>query len=334
VNPAAGARRPAAAAAGANRFLRTAALFLAAGCPGLAAQAGTLRLCEPELPLSATEQDKLFRFGAVIKDELDRSGQRLALVSRSGLDLSRFGMRYSHAGISLQAGRDTPWSVRQLYYACDERKPWLYDQGMASFLLGTRDPALGFVSVVFLPAGPAAALEDTVRDDRRALALLGTSYSANAYAFGLRHQNCNQWVAEMLASAWGAVDDTPGAEGDPPRARAQRWLAAQGYRPSRFDIGARPLMWLGTFFIPWLHGDDHPADDLSRATYRVSMPASLEAFVHARLPEAARIEFCHTREHIVVRRGWGAPLPGTCEAEAGDTVIPFDDDRTAGTASS
>ena len=35
-----------------------------------------------------------------------------------------------------------------------------------------------------------------------ALALLGREYSANAYPFSPRYQNCNQWVAELLATAW------------------------------------------------------------------------------------------------------------------------------------
>jgi hypothetical protein len=278
--------------------------------------------------MSAAEQDKLFRFAAVVKDELERSGRPLALVSRSGLDLERFGMRYSHAGISLRAGLETPWAVRQLYYACDERRPWIYDQGMSSFLLGTRETRLGFVSAVLLPDAPAAALESTARDDRRALALLGPAYSANAYAFGLRYQNCNQWVAELLAAAWAPPPWNDGAAtgNTPVRAQAQGWLAQAGYQPSLIDVGSRPLMWLGGMFIPWIHDDDHPAGDLARATYRVSMPASIEAFIHTRLPAAVRVEFCHTDRHIVVRHGW-MPLPEDCRAEAGDTLIPFDEGR-------
>ena len=55
--------------------------------------------------------------------------------------------------------------------------------------------------MLLLPAAEAAQLEQAALDRRRALGLLGASYSANAYAFGLRHQNCNQWLAELLASA-------------------------------------------------------------------------------------------------------------------------------------
>lgn len=277
-----------------------------------------MRFCEPDKPFTADQQDKLFRFGAIIKGELDRSGQRLALVSRSGLDLGRFDMRYSHAGVSLQASSNTPWSVRQLYYACDEQMPRIYDQGLSSFLLGTNEPALGYVSVVILPPDEAASLEEAVLDNRRALQLLGGTYSANAYPYSLRYQNCNQWLMEMLAAAWGRLEDS----GESLRPQAQRWLGEQGYLPSVVDVGWRPLMWLGAF-IPWVHSDDHPDQDLARKVYRVSMPASIESFVRTRLPAASRIEFCHTDRHVVVHRGWDA-IPEGCLPGPGDTVIPFD----------
>ena len=70
---------------------------------------------------------------------LEASGQAVALVARSGLDLDRFAVRYSHAGVSLRDSPNTPWSVRQLYFACEERAPRLYDQGLAGFVQGTRD---------------------------------------------------------------------------------------------------------------------------------------------------------------------------------------------------
>src|SRR5205814_1311712 len=117
------------------------------------------------------------------------------------------GLRYSHAGVSLKANDNTPWSVRQLYYACDEQRPRLYDQGLSGFLLGTDDAAVGYVSIV-LPGGTqAVALESAALDTARVVRLLAATYSANAYPFSVRYQNCNQWVAELLATAWGGLDD-------------------------------------------------------------------------------------------------------------------------------
>ena len=140
----------------------------------------------------AARQAQALQIAALVREELERSGSTVALVARSGLDLARFGQRYSHAGLSLRHNPASPWAVRQLYYACDERRSRVFDQGLAAFLLGTEDPAHGFMSVVLPEPQQAQALERAALDDARALSLLGASYSANAYAFGLRHQNCNQ----------------------------------------------------------------------------------------------------------------------------------------------
>lgn len=261
-------------------------------------------------------QDRLIQVAAVVKSELNRSGQTLALVARSGLALQRFDHRYSHAGVSLKASPNTPWSVRQLYYACDEQRPRIFDQGMSGFVLGANDPAEGYISIVLLPTEVALALETAALDDSQAVQLLGATYSANAYAFGQRYQNCNQWLAELLASAWGALLPNEGTRG-----QAQQWLQTEGYAPSVFDLGWRPLVWLAGL-LPWLHTDDHPEDDLAQAQFRVSMPQSIAAFVHQRWPEATRVELCYTPQHIVVHHGWEPIAPG-CEPTDGDTVLAF-----------
>src|SRR5690349_15036438 len=106
-----------------SRFEGKARALLLAALGSMACAVGhasALQYCDHQATLSAVQKDTLFRFGAIIKTELENSGARLALVARSGLDLSRFRMRYSHAGFSLKASPNTPWSVRQLYYACDE----------------------------------------------------------------------------------------------------------------------------------------------------------------------------------------------------------------------
>lgn len=296
-----------------------AAALLAAALPSHAASA-LPQLCGRATPLDAAQQDRLLRVADLVRRELEGSGARVALIARSGLDLARFGIRYSHAGISLKASANAPWSVRQLYFACDEGRPRLFDQGLAGFLFGTDDPSLGYLSIVLLPSAAAAALERGALDDARALRLLAGSYSANAYPYGLRYQNCNQWVAEMIASAWGAPHD--GTAGGDLRAQSQRWLAAQGYAPAPVEVGSHWWMFAANF-IPWLHSDDHPEEDLHARRFRVSLPASIEAFVRERVPEAERIEVCHDRRQVVVRRGW-VPIAEGCRAEAGDRVLALD----------
>jgi hypothetical protein len=276
--------------------------------------AGSLSYCQGQTESTAAVQDRLIQVAGIIKAELDRSGQSLAIVSRSGLALQRLDQRYSHAGVSLKASSNTPWSVRQLYYACDEQRPRIFDQGMTGFVLGAHDTSESYISIVLLPTDAASALERTALNDALALQLLGGTYSANAHAFSQRYQNCNQWLAELLATAWA-----PPPQSDAFREQAQQWLRAEGYQPSVLKMGWQPLMWVAAL-LPWLHSDDHPDEDLAQAQFRVSMPQSIEAFVQARLPQATRMELCYTDQRVVLHRGWEPIAPG-CEAQSGDEVI-------------
>lgn len=283
------------------------------GASGLPASSS---FCDRTQPLSAGQQDKLLRFAAIVRDELGQAGGDAALVSRSGLDLSRFQIRYSHAAVAWRDSAGT-WSARQLYYACDERRPRIFDQGMAGFAMGIDDPSLGYITIVRLPAAAAAALRRATLDTRRALHLLAAEYSANAYPFSLRYQNCNQWVMELLAMAWGDLVD-----GHDLRAHAQDWLRGAQYAPEPVAVGSRLLM-LASAFIPFLHLDDHPAADRDAMLLRVSLPSTVEAFVRARLPGSERIELCHDGRQVVVHRGW-TPIAEGCKPADGDRVVALD----------
>lgn len=277
------------------------------------AWAGSLSYCQGQVEPSAATQDRLIQVAVVVKNELDRSGQTLALVARSGLALQRFDHRYSHAGVSLKASPNAPWSVRQLYYACDEQRPRIFDQGMSGFVLGANDPSEGYISLVLLPTDAASALEQAAMDADHAVKLLGNTYSANAYAFAQQYQNCNQWLIELMASAWGADLSANNA-----RATAQLWLQTSGYVPSVFNVGWRPLVWLAGL-LPWLHTDDHPETQLAASQFMVSMPQSIEAFVHQRFPQTKHIEICYTADHIVIHRGWD-PIAPQCQAGPADEI--------------
>ncbi|ROH76585.1 DUF2145 domain-containing protein [Lonsdalea populi] len=92
-------------------------------------------------------------------------------------------------------------AARQLYYTRDEGCSRIYDQGLAGDVMGTENGSLGYIQGVRFPAGAAQKLSSAALDSRLALRLLATDYSANACAFGLDNQNCNQWVMELLAVA-------------------------------------------------------------------------------------------------------------------------------------
>ncbi|HEU4373906.1 MAG TPA: DUF2145 domain-containing protein [Telluria sp.] len=295
------------------------ALAVVLACGGAHAQSGvpaSSSFCDRAQSLSAGQQDKLLRFAAIVREELGQAEGDAALVSRSGLDLSRFNIRYSHTAVAWRDG-DGAWSARQLYYACDERRPRIFDQGLAGFAMGIDDPSLGYVAIVRLPGDAADALRRAALDKPRALHLLAAEYSANAYPFSLRYQNCNQWVMELLAMAWGDL-----ADGDELRARAQDWLRGADYAPAPIAVGSRLLM-LAPAFTPFLHLDDHPQADRDAMLLQVSLPSTVEDFVHARLPGSERVELCHDGRQVVVHRGW-TPIADGCKPVDGDRVIPLD----------
>jgi hypothetical protein len=304
------------------RFARALA-WLALMCASGMASAGTMnssgvsRFCDRNQPLTAAEQDRLLRFAGVLREELAGAGESVALVSRSGLDLSRFGIRYSHAALAWRS-EDGLWSARQLYYACDEGRPRIFDQGLAGFAMGTDDPALGYLSIVRLPAEAVLALRPVLLDGPRVQHLLAAQYSANAYSFSVRYQNCNQWIMEMIAAGWGDLPD-----GDDLRQRAQAWLREAHYAPAPVDVDSRWLM-LASYFVPLLHLDDHPDDDRSAMKLQISLPSSVETFVRHRFPASERVELCHDDQQIVIRHGWEQIADG-CKPTEGDRVVSLRD---------
>jgi hypothetical protein len=282
-----------------------------AGGPGLSAQ-----FCAGGKPQSAQQQDRVLQFASVIRQALQGSGEEVALIGRSGMNLSRFGLRYSHAGVLLQSDGELPWSVRQLYYDCEAGKPRLFDQGLAGFLMSADTPDLAFASVLLLPREQAQALRAAAQNLPLVSRLLAATYSANAYPFSTRYQNCNQWVAELLAAAWAPLADGPQL-----RERAQHWLQHSGYAPQPVHIDSHLSKLVGSL-LPLVHLDDHPAEVQLGMAFQVSLPDSIETWVRQHVPGARRIEFCHDAQRIVVREGW-QPLGEHCAPAAGDRVLPL-----------
>ena len=279
------------------------------------------QFCGNGKPQTVQQRDRVLQFAAVVRQALQESGEQVALIARSGLDLSRFKLRYSHSGVLLASEDEVPWSVRQLYYDCEQGKPRLFDQGLAGFLLSAEAPDLAYVSVVFLPKAPAGALRATAVDRARFAPLLAAQYSANAYPFSVRYQNCNQWVAELLATAWAPPQALSATQPAALRGRAQAWLQQTGYAPRPITVDSH-LTKLAAGFVPLVHLDDHPRDTQLGMVFQTSLPTDIEAWVHAQWPGARRLEFCHDTEQAVVRQGWHAIGEG-CKPQPGDRVLRF-----------
>ena len=292
----------------------------AAGTLAAAARHSLTDYCSSTAGLTVQAQDRRLQFADLLRRTLDESGASVAVVARNGLDLRRIGQRWSHAGLSLREGLERPWAVRQLYYACDERRPRLFDQGLAGFVFGIDTPPGQPAEVVLwlLPPGAAAeTLAQAGRDTPRALRLLAAQYSANSHAYSTRYQNCNQWLAELIGVAWGGLPDGPAL-----RERAQAWLADAGYAPTRVEPSPPWLLALAAW-LPYVHLDDHPAADRAAGVLRVSLPAAIGGFVARQVPGVRRVALCLRDDRVVLRRD-GPDFDEACSPGAGDELHPLD----------
>lgn len=275
--------------------------------PQANAYAGS-QFCGRDPELDAPQQLRQLRLSALLRTELERSGHAVALVARDGTDLSRWRIRYSHAGLIFRHHPEGPWTVRQLYYDCEQGQPRLFDQGLTGFVNGSRRLERGFLSFVLLPDEAAQPLANTALDPGQAMALLHPRYSANAHAFSTTFQNCNQWVVELMALAWGGAQN---------REQAQIWLREQAYAAQSVEVG-RAWLWLSRL-SPWLHLRDHPEPDVAQARLRISLPEAMMDWLQQRHARAQRLQVCHAGDRVVLRRG-AAPLSEGCEPEPGDEV--------------
>ena len=79
-------------------------ILLALFCATLSVPALAGNACSEKTPSANTIQ-KAFRMALKTRDALDATGAQVAIVGRVGQDLSKYGLRFSHAGI---IWRDSP----------------------------------------------------------------------------------------------------------------------------------------------------------------------------------------------------------------------------------
>ncbi|MFT3816507.1 MAG: DUF2145 domain-containing protein [Rubrivivax sp.] len=208
--------------------LAAAAALLAAG----AARAG--QACEPRPP-TASAVERSMSLAERSARRLDDSGAEVVVLARSGQDLSRWGLRWSHLGLAYRersagGGQGSPgvWRVVHKLNHCGTAEGQLYRQGLAEFFL---DDLHDYEAAYAVPT-PAVQqhLLALLRDNRRVATLHRAAYSMVAYPWAQTYQQSNQWAIETLALA-----EEPAADS---RERAQAWLRFKGYEPSTLPIGA------------------------------------------------------------------------------------------------
>ncbi len=209
------------------------------------------RSCEPQKLTPRVLESGLAMADKTLK-ALQASGDKVVLLARSGQDLSKYGLRYSHFGFAYQEpdGRGgTQWRVVHKLNFCGTAEAHIYRQGLGEFFLD--DPWRYEAAWVAPNSDLQEQLLTLLQDDSRVLQLHAKAYNMVSYPWSTRYQQSNQWVLETLAAA-----AEPGVTS---RQKAQAWLQFKGYEPTTLRLNA--LERLGARVTAAnVAFDDHPND--------------------------------------------------------------------------
>jgi hypothetical protein len=225
------------------------ATFALGGVLATPALAG--RHCEDQPPTVASIRQGMAlaqRTSEALDAEHARTGARVVLLARAGQDLSKYRLRYSHAGWAYKT-QEGPWRVLHKLNQCGTAGSALYRQGLGEFFLDT--PWRYEASWVT----PAPALQQplyaALTDPQAQRAMFVPAYSMVSYAWGQRYQQSNQWAVEWMAAALERGVQT--------REQAQAWMRFKGYEPTPLKLGALTRLG-GRMTRANIAFDDHPND--------------------------------------------------------------------------
>jgi hypothetical protein len=242
-------------------------------CPLHFAQAGTA--CEPKKKIEAATFIKAMNLAEKTRAALDQSGAQVAIISRVGQDLSKYGLRYSHMAYVWRDHPKGKWMVVHELNQCGTAQSGLFDEGLGNFFL---DDLFEYESAVMLPGAESQARIVKMLNSQAPRRMHDDRYNMLAYAFATKYQNSNQWVLESYAASASEFEVND-------RGQAQAWLKLAGYRPVTIHVptvtrlGAR-------MFKANIAFDDHPFDRRMAGQIDTVTVESVLRFVRQRDPKA------------------------------------------------
>ncbi|UGQ45714.1 DUF2145 domain-containing protein [Massilia endophytica] len=222
-------------------------LLFAAGCLAPRAQAG--QTCE-EKPVTVQDAVKALDLAERSFKLLDESGAQVALISRAGQDLSKYGLRFSHMAIVWRDHPEGRWTVVHELNDCGSANSALYNEGLGNFFLNDMYRYEAEIAI------PGEAVQQRLAQQlasRTPVRLHQKRYNMLSYAFSTQYQNSNQWVLENYAAAaspQGQVET---------REEAQKWLRSARFRPITVEVNAATRLG-ARMFRANVAFDDHPFD--------------------------------------------------------------------------
>ncbi|TAG66329.1 MAG: DUF2145 domain-containing protein, partial [Burkholderiales bacterium] len=196
---------------------------VALACLLVSGHADAGRSCEARRP-SVVSVTRGLDLAERARSALDATGAKVVVIARSGQDLRKYRLRYSHLGFAVR-GEDGRWLVSHKLNQCGSAVAHLYRQGLAEFFL---DDLFRADAVFVVLRNDVQEALYPVLTSARVKALHIESYNVVAYPWSTRYQQSNQWAIETLAMAM-----SPRVRG---REQAQAWLKFEGYIPTPLDI--------------------------------------------------------------------------------------------------
>lgn len=233
----------------------------------------------PEKPADKRLQMRNLELGTKVRDTLEQTGASIAYVARAGIDLTRYGLVFSHVGL---AWRDHPkgrWFTYHLLNTCGTASSELIDQSLEDFYnvdLFSHD-ALVVVPSAELQAKLLKAFFSPI-----APTLHERAYSMISSPWSVMYQSSNQWVLEVSAAALAPENAVQN------RLQAQNWLKANGYQPFRARVGGA-LVLGSRLFSPHVRFDDHSEQEAREGVYLTTTADSAVDFVQRFDPGLRRV---------------------------------------------
>lgn len=242
-----------------------AAAMIAVAAFAMPAQAG--QDCV-EKPPSADGMRRALQLATQVQQGLERQQVQAAILGRVGSDVTKYGLRYTHAAMVYRDPDSGAWTVLHKLNHCGREDADLFAQGLANFFL---DDPWEYRALILVPAiGLQADLLTQVKRDG-GLSVHQPRYSLLAYPFAPEYQNSNGWLLEFveLAQSGGVMLG---------RNAIQESLRHNGYRPDRIDVG--PLERVGaSLFRANVAFFDHPLGERLSGRYSVVTVESIVRYL-------------------------------------------------------
>lgn len=209
-------------------------LFLLTACSTIVAE----NSCGTDA-LSVEEMRQTFVVGKNLESALNGLRAEVVVMARSGQDLAKYGIEYSHAAFMVKEREG--WNVYHLLNECPSSFGGLYQEGLGDFVIPAmmkdqlsdttssieQSKALTFAFAI-PPQKVQRALKSLLQDNSARNSVFERNYSAVANPFNLINQNSNGWLLELYTVAEAQTEGVKLTS----REAAQKWLQAKNYQGS------------------------------------------------------------------------------------------------------